>query len=79
MKTIYIGAYLLPDNIKNRNTNAAVGALFKTIMIGFKNNCIFLNVPANNPIINASNKLDKNPISVLRAVHNIDIYMVLYD
>ena len=35
--TMNIGAYLLPDRIKNKNTNAAVGALFKTIINGFMN------------------------------------------
>ena len=64
---MYIGAYLLPEMIKNKKTKAAVGALFKITINGFKNNWNFLNVPASVPTIIAETKAIAKPISVLNS------------
>ena len=59
------GANSLPNVIRKRKTKAAVGALFKTIIIGFKNVLTLENEPANVPRINAPIKAIEKPINVL--------------
>ena len=63
------GAYSLPSRIKNKNTKAAVGALFKTIIKGFIKTWTFWNDPASTPRINAPTKAIEKPNNVLRRDH----------
>ena len=71
-KTIYVGANLEPLKTRNKNTNAAVGKLLNTVINGFKNKYTHLKEPARSPKINATNKLVRNPIKVLKRVHPMD-------
>ena len=61
-------AYLLPEIIKNKKTNDAVGALFNTVTSGVKNVLSFGKDPANKPNTNADAKAMPKPIKVLAIV-----------